>query len=161
MSNIEKRIDAVCAYLLAEDPVTRDKARAKLLNLMDSKPTGHHAADPETITREIFLELGAPDHLQGHEYAITGICLVVESRTFIDNITFGLYPAIAAKHDTTAARTERAIRHLIEVIFTRCDYSVLNKYFGNSISADRGKPTNGEFIARISNVVKMRMNSAA
>lgn len=161
MSNIEKRVDAVCAYLLAEDPVTRDKARAKLLSMMESKSAPHPAADAETITREIFLELGAPDHLQGHEYAITGICLVVESRTFIDNITFGLYPAIAAIHDTTSSRAERAIRHLIEVIFTRCDYSVLTKYFGNSISADKGKPTNGEFIARISNVVKMRMRSAA
>lgn len=161
MSNIEKRVDAVCAVLLAEDPVTRDKARAKLLSMIESKPTPHPAADAETITREIFLELGAPDHLQGHEYAITGICLVVESRTFIDNITYGLYPAIAAKYDTTAARTERAIRHLIETIFTRCDPDVLFDYFGNTISAERGKPTNGEFLARIANIVKLRMRGVA
>ena len=59
--------------------------------------------------------------------------------------------------ETTPARVERAIRNLIEVTWTRGDIDVLDQYFGNTISASRGKPTNGEFIARIANVVKARM----
>jgi two-component system response regulator (stage 0 sporulation protein A) len=161
MSNIEKRIDAVYEYLLAEDSVARSNAHAKLMKLMGKEGSGRMPTDPEAITRDLFLEIGAPDHLQGHEYAITGILLVVENRTFIDNITFGLYPTLAAKYDTTASRIERAIRHLVEVTWTRSDPDVLFKYFGNTVSPDRGKPTNGEFISRCANIVKQRMRLSA
>lgn len=82
-------------------------------------------------------------------------------RCCINNITFGLYPQIAAKFDTTASRVERGIRHLIEVTWTRADMDILCGYFGNTVSPDRGKPTNGEFIARIANVVRQRMREAA
>ena len=82
-------------------------------------------------------------------------------RCYINNITFGLYPQIAAKFDTTASRVERGIRHLIEVTWTRADMDILCGYFGNTVSPDRGKPTNGEFIARIANVVCQRMREAA
>ena len=63
--------------------------------------------------------------------------------------------------DTTASRVERAIRHLIEVTWSRGDLEVLNRYFGNTLSPEKGKPTNGEFIARMANVVKQRMREAA
>lgn len=159
MSNIEKRVDAVCACLLAEDPVSRNKARDRLRSLMSNSPV--KSVDAESITRDLFMELGAPEHLMGHEYAVEAVLLVVESRTFIDNITFGLYPAIAAKHDATASRVERAIRHLIETTWLRGDPETLFSYFGNTVSASRGKPTNGEFIARMANVVKFRMRDAA
>ena len=56
---------------------------------------------------------------------------------------------------------ERGIRHLIEVTWTRGDMDVLCRYFGNTVSPDRGKPTNGEFIARLTNVVQQRMKEAA
>ena len=82
-------------------------------------------------------------------------------RCNINNITFGLYPPIAAKFDTTASRVERGIRHLIEVTWTRADMDILCGYFGNTVSPDRGKPTNSEFIARIANVVRQRMREAA
>lgn len=82
-------------------------------------------------------------------------------RCNINNITFGLYPQIAAKFDTTASRVERGIRHLIEVTWIRADMDILCGYFGNTVSPDRGKPTNSEFIARIANVVRQRMREAA
>ena len=82
-------------------------------------------------------------------------------RCNINNITFGLYPQIAAKFDTTASRVERGIRPLIEVTWTRADMDILCGYFGNTVSPDRGKPTNSEFIARIANVVRQRMREAA
>jgi two-component system response regulator (stage 0 sporulation protein A) len=63
--------------------------------------------------------------------------------------------------DTTPARVERAIRHLIEVTWARGDLDILEKYFGNTVSASRGKPTNGEFIARMANVVKANVQRAA
>lgn len=75
--------------------------------------------------------------------------------------TNGLYPQLAVIFDTTASRVERAIRHLIEVTWARGDWDTLTRYFGNTVSAEKGKPTNGEFIARMSNVVKQRLREAA
>ena len=92
---------------------------------------------------------------------VQALLMVVENRTFIDNITFGLYPQLAVIFETTPSRVERAIRHLIEVTWTRGDWDVLNRYFGNTVSAEKGKPTNGEFLARLANVVKLRMREAA
>ena len=117
--------------------------------------------DPEQEIRRILLELGSPDHLVGHPYVIRAIQLVMSDRLYINSITFGLYPQLAVEFDTTPARVERAIRHLIEVTWARGDLDILEKYFGNTVSASRGKPTNGEFIARIANVVKSRMREAA
>lgn len=155
MTKIERQIAAITKVVLAEDSAERKAAQEELRKLVNDRSAVKQ--DAETVTRELLLELGAPDHLVGHPYTVQAILLVVQDRTYIDNITLGLYPQLAVQFDTTASRVERAIRHLIEVIFTRCDYEVVNRYFGNSIHPDKGKPTNGEFIARIANVVKLRM----
>lgn len=159
MENLEKQMTALLRLCAAETEEERTALRRELrrvLNGMDQE-----AADPERIIRQILLELGAPDHLVGHPYIIYAVMLVVEDGMYIHNITFGLYPQVAAKFDTTAARVERAIRNLIEVTWTRGDWEVLRRYFGNTISSDKGKPTNGEFIARIANVVKAKIREAA
>ena len=79
----------------------------------------------------------------------------------INGITFLLYPRLAATFNTTASRVERALRHLVEVTWARGDYEVLNRYFGNTISAEKGKPTNSEFLARLANVVRERTRRTA
>ena len=82
-------------------------------------------------------------------------------KMYINNITFGLYPQLAARFDTTAARVERAIRHLVEVTWDRGDLDTLRKYFGNTVAPHKAKPTNGEFIARLSNIIRQKMKEAA
>ena len=160
MSILELQVEALMKLCTAADEGTRKEAREEIAYLLQRKPAAP-AVDPEERVRQILLELGAPDHLLGHEYVVEGILLVANDRTYINNITFGLYPQLAARFDTTASRVERAIRHLVEVTWMRGDMDVLGKYFGNTVSMDKGKPTNGEFIARLANVVKLRMKEAA
>ena len=159
MSNLEKKVDAMMRLCISENEMDREKLREEIRYYLTHLPSGH--LDPEQEIRRILLELGAPDHLAGHPYVVRAILLVVGDRMYINSITFGLYPQLALEFDTTPARVERAIRHLIEVTWCRGDMDVLEKYFGNTISASRGKPTNGEFIARMANVVKGRMQRAA
>ncbi len=161
MSILELKVDALMRLCSAEKECDRRQIREEVRRLLKEKQPGPCSADPEYVIRNILLELGSPDHLVGHPYVVEAILLVVEDRTYIDSITFGLYPQLAAKFDTTASRVERAIRHLVEVTWTRGDLDVLNRYFGNTISLDKGKPTNGEFIARLANVVRQRMKEAA
>ena len=161
MSILEKQVDALMRLCIAEDENDRTSAREEVRRMLEIRRLNRACTDPEYLIRELLLELGAPDHLVGHPYVIQAILLVLRERAYIDSITFGLYPQLAVMFDTTASRVERAIRHLIEVTWARGELEVLNRYFGNTVSADKGKPTNGEFIARMSNVVKQRLREAA
>jgi two-component system response regulator (stage 0 sporulation protein A) len=72
-----------------------------------------------------------------------------------------LYPSVAKKYTTTSSRVERAIRHAIEVAWDRGDIDVLNLYFGYTVHTSRGKPTNSEFIAMISDKLRLRLKLAS
>lgn len=158
MSNLEKQVYALMRLCTAEKETDRQKAQEELKQLLAGSPA---VQDPEYLIRQILLDLGAPDNLLGHPYMVEAISLVVEERSYIDNVTFGLYPQVAAKFDTTAGRVERALRHLVEVTFDRGDWDVLQRYFGNTVSSTKGKPTNSEFVARIANIVKQQLRAAA
>ena len=161
MSILEMQVDALMRLCTAEKESDRNRVRDEVLKMLKTQKTSHTSSDPEYLVQELLLDLGAPDHLVGHPYTVQAILLVVQDRSYIDNITFGLYPQLAVIFDTTASRVERAIRHLIEVTWSRGDWDTLNRYFGNTVSAEKGKPTNGEFIARLANVVKQRLREAA
>ena len=159
MSILEKKVEAMMQLCVAENERDREKIREEIRYYLMQRH--RDSVDPEQEIRRILLELGAPDHLVGHPYVIRAILLVIQDRLYINSITFGLYPQLAVEFDTTPARVERAIRHLIEVTWSRGDLDILEKYFGNTVSASRGKPTNGEFIARLANVVKANVQRAA
>lgn len=98
----------------------------------------------------ILHQIGIPAHIKGYRYIREGILMTVNDHHSMDSITKILYPSIAKKYATTSSRVERAIRHAIEVAWDRGDVDVLNEYFGYTIHNLRGKPTNSEFIAMIS-----------
>ena len=159
MRNLELQVDTLMRLCTAETPTEQAKAKQALRQLMEHPQLTRK--DPEYLVRQILLEMGTPDHLVGHPYVVEAVLMAVENRYYINNITFGLYPQIAAKFDTTASRVERGIRHLIEVTWTRGDMDILCGFFGNTVSPDRGKPTNGEFIARLANIVQQQLKQAA
>ena len=159
MRNLELQVDTLMRLCTAETPTEQAKAKQALRQLMEHPQLTRK--DPEYLVRQILLEMGTPDHLVGHPYVVEAVLMAVENRYYINNITFGLYPQIAAKFDTTASRVERGIRHLIEVTWTRGDMDILCGFFGNTVSPDRGKPTNGEFIARLANIVQQQLRQAA
>ena len=161
MSFLEMQVDALMRLCAAEKESDRNRAREEVRKMLENRQLGRAVSDPEYLVRGLLLELGAPDRLVGHPYVVQAILLVVQDRTYIDSITFGLYPQLAVIFDTTASRVERAIRHLVEVTWARGDWEVLNRYFGNTVSAEKGKPTIGEFIARMANVVNQRLREAA
>ena len=78
----------------------------------------------------------------------------------INSVTKELYPSVAKAYHTTPPRVERAIRHAIEVAWDRGDVDVLSSYFGYTIQNSRGKPTNSEFIAMISDKLRLSMKAS-
>ncbi len=111
----------------------------------------------EIMVTEIMHQIGVPAHIKGYHYLRESIILSVKNSEIINSVTKLLYPTIAKSHATTASRVERAIRHAIEVAWDRGDIDVLNSYFGYTIQNQRGKPTNSEFIAMISDKLRLKL----
>ena len=105
-------------------------------------------------------ELGVPAHIKGYQYLREAIMMVVKDTEVINQITKQLYPEIACKYKTTPSRVERAIRHAIEVAWGRGEQSAVENIFGYTVSAAKGKPTNSEFIAMISDKLRLELKSA-
>ena len=114
----------------------------------------------ELMITEIIHQIGVPAHIKGYHYLREAIMLAVKDSQIINSITKLLYPTVAKKHNTTSSRVERAIRHAIEVAWDRGDIDVLNSYFGYTIQNERGKPTNSEFIAMISDKMRLKLRQA-
>ncbi len=114
----------------------------------------------ETSITNIIHEVGVPAHIKGYQYIREAITLAVNDMDVINSITKQLYPTLAKKFKTTPSRVERAIRHAIEVAWTRGSMDANNEMFGNTISATKGKPTNSEFIAMIADKLRLEMKSA-
>lgn len=114
----------------------------------------------EMKVTDILHEIGVPAHIKGYHYLRDSIIMSVEHPEIINAVTKQLYPSVAKKYETTSSRVERAIRHAIEVAWDRGDIDVLNSYFGYTIHNDRGKPTNSEFIAMISDKLRLQIKNA-
>ncbi len=110
---------------------------------------------------EILHQIGVPAHIKGYHYLRNSIVMSVENPDIINAVTKQLYPSVAKKFSTTSSRVERAIRHAIEVAWDRGDVDILNSYFGYTIHNSRGKPTNSEFIAMISDKLRLQMKTAS
>lgn len=114
----------------------------------------------EALVTNIIHEVGVPAHIKGYQYLREAIIMVVNDIDVINQITKSLYPKIAYKFNTTPSRVERAIRHAIEVAWGRGDQKTVEKIFGYTISAAKGKPTNSEFIAMIADKLRLELKSA-
>ena len=103
---------------------------------------------------EILHNLGIPSHIRGYKYIRDGIMMIYNN----DNLSFitkEIYPQIAYKYDTTPSRVERAIRHAIEVSWIRGDLALMEELFGFSVSCEKAKPTNSEFLSTIADRIKL------
>ena len=114
----------------------------------------------EALVTNVIHEVGVPAHIKGYQYLREAIMMVVNNIDIINQITKQLYPDIANKYATTPSRVERAIRHAIEVAWTRGQAETVENIFGYTISAAKGKPTNSEFIAMIADKLRLELKTA-
>lgn len=130
----------------------------------DAVPEPIHVSRPhselEIKITEILHQIGVPAHIKGYHYLRNSIMMAIDNPVIINSVTKQLYPAVANNFETTPSRVERAVRHAIEVAWDRGDIDILNSYFGYTIHNSRGKPTNSEFIAMISDKLRLQLKSA-
>ena len=112
--------------------------------------------DLEQDVTDIIHEIGVPAHIKGYQYLREAIMMSVNDPVMISSITKLLYPTIAKRFQTTTSRVERAIRHAIEVAWSRGRMETLDALFGYTINTGKGKPTNSEFIALIADKIRLQ-----
>lgn len=115
--------------------------------------------DMEIVVTDIIHQLGVPAHIKGYHYLRTAILYSIEDKNLLDSVTKLLYPTVAGIYDTTSSRVERAIRHAIEIAWDRGNVDTLNSFFGYTVDTGKGKPTNSEFIALITDKLRLRYKS--
>ena len=120
-------------------------------------PAARHTGQQniETLVTNIIHEIGVPAHIKGYQYLREAIIIAVEDMDVLNAITKILYPTVAKRHQTTSSRVERAIRHAIEVAWSRGKLDTLDELFGYTVSNGKGKPTNSEFIALIADTIRL------
>lgn len=109
----------------------------------------------ETDVTNIIHEIGVPAHIKGYQYLRDAIMMSVDDTEMLGSITKQLYPSIAKLHKTTPSRVERAIRHAIEVAWSRGKMETINELFGYTVNGGKGKPTNSEFVALIADKIRL------
>ena len=125
--------------------------------LLVSEGTGEpkKERDLEKDVTDMIHEIGVPAHIKGYQYLREAIMMSVEDIEMLNSITKILYPTIAKRFSTTPSRVERAIRHAIEVAWSRGKMETLESLFGYKINTGKGKPTNSEFIALIADKIRL------
>jgi len=105
--------------------------------------------------RKTLDQIGVKHSLKGYGYIISAVEKCLENRSKLINIIKGLYTEIAEENSDTVWRVERSILHAIEVTWTNGNTNAINKIFGYTVSVEKGKPTNSEFIALITDFVSL------
>lgn len=141
--------------------------RIKQLRRMDKEPqvakkdngnkmnTYYMEHNLESDVTNIIHEIGVPAHIKGYQYLRDAIMMSVNDGEMLNSITKLLYPSIAKQHKTTPSRVERAIRHAIEVAWSRGKMDTIDDLFGYTVSNGKGKPTNSEFVALIADKIRL------
>lgn len=127
----------------------------------DSRPVkqksskDHQKFDLEASITHIIHEIGVPAHIKGYMYLREAITMVYNDIELLGSITKVLYPDIAKKFNTTSSRVERAIRHAIEVAWSRGNIESISSLFGYTVNVAKAKPTNSEFIAMVADQLRL------
>jgi two-component system response regulator (stage 0 sporulation protein A) len=160
-ATLEREVLSSGASYLAVQPYRTEQLAKRIRQLLAmDNPAVPCQETLEIQVTEILHQIGVPAHIKGYHYLRDSILMAIENPDIINAVTKQLYPGVAKKYDTTPSRVERAIRHAIEVAWDRGDVDILNSYFGYTIHNTRGKPTNSEFIAMISDRLRLHMKTA-
>lgn len=139
-------------------PVDADTlARVVRSALEDSSPAAKDGAENmQIVVTDIIHQIGIPAHIKGYHYLREAILISFDDSEMLESVTKLLYPTVAKRFNTTASRVERAIRHAIETAWDRGDLDTIQNLFGYTVSVGKGKPTNSEFIALITDNLRLK-----
>lgn len=143
------------ASMFLSKPYNESAMVEHLISLAEKSEKQLHGPGLEELVTSIIHEVGVPAHIKGYQYVREAIMITVENMDVINSVTKVLYPEVAKRYHTTPSRVERAIRHAIEVAWSRGKLDAIDEMFGYTVNSGKGKPTNSEFIALIADKIRL------
>lgn len=135
--------------------IMANKNKTNIIETKNNFLAKNETVDLDSEITTLLHDIGVPAHIRGYQYLREAITMVYNDIEVLNSITKGLYPSIAIKFKTTASRVERAIRHAIEIAWIRGNIETITKIFSYTISYNKAKPTNSEFIAMIADKLRL------
>ena len=141
--------------------------RNNIMNVIDKQPASYKfilaAVDaegkaeesiPENVpelgrAKELLNNLGIRCNLLGYNYILDALKMIRKNQDSLKNITKELYQELARMYKTQPCNIERAIRHAIEHAWNMGNVELKNDIFGYTVNPEKGRPSNGEFLAAI------------
>ncbi len=159
---LERQVVEAGATYFVQRPFDNDMMLKRAQKLLGGDPATEHkeSHDLEVVVTDMIHQLGVPAHIKGYHYLRKAILLSIDDHELLDSITKRLYPTVAKEFDTTSSRVERAIRHAIEIAWDRGNLDTLNAFFGYTVNTCKGKPTNSEFIALITDKLRLQYRAS-
>ncbi|MCM1132838.1 MAG: sporulation transcription factor Spo0A [Ruminococcus flavefaciens] len=155
-SFIEKQVIEAGAMCFLFSPFNSEELHTAVMSAVQKKQ--QEQCNAEVMVTSVMQKLGVPANVKGYRYIRTAVLECVGDCNCLNSITKSLYPIVAQKHETTAPRVERAIRHAIYTACQRGNKVALDSFFGYSISS-YNQPTNSEFISLVTDKVQLLMKS--
>ena len=106
------------------------------------------------IARELLERLGVSSAYKGKQYMQTAGAVLACAPQLAFSYTGRLYPYIGKRFGCTPQAVERAIRTAIEDTWLHGNLENIGQLFGFSVDADRGKPTNAEFLSMLAEHIR-------
>lgn len=162
-----RALNAGVKYYIAK-PFDSQSIKSRIRDVIAMKK-GMPLSKPASVVKQssidekissVFISIGIPAHIKGYHFLREAVKMVINEPDSINRITKELYPGIAKKFNTSASKVERAIRHAIEVAWTRGRIENINQMFGFKVYGKNDKPTNGEFIALIADKLLLENKAA-
>lgn len=152
-----RKIQGLGANYFMLKPIENSVLESRILDILNDKNEISLAKSGkiELEISTLLHDLGIPSHVRGYKYIREGVLILYASDETVTLVTKEIYPKIANKYETTSSRVERAIRHAIEISWTRGDLKLMEEIFGNSVDFDRSRPTNAEFLTAIADRFKL------
>ena len=150
---VGRAVDAGADYFMAK-PINFDLLKERIIEIDEEKESKYSGDmfkknNLEERISNIFINVGIPPHIKGYAFLREAVKLAIENPEMVNNITKRLYPSIGEKFNTSPSKVERAIRHAIEVAWSRGRIESINNILGVRAFVGKEKPTNGEFIALV------------
>lgn len=160
---LERQVVEAGASYFVQRPFDNEMMLKRAQKLLGGECEGEKKEDHdlEMIVTEVIHQLGVPAHIKGYHYLREAILLSIDDQELMESITKRLYPTVAKSFNTTSSRVERAIRHAIEIAWDRGNLDTLNSFFGYTVNTCKGKPTNSEFIALITDKLRLQYRTGA
>lgn len=152
---IVKPIDLTSLQKTINSLLSEGITKGNTVNLKTNTTNKVNEKTLDTEITELLHEIGVPAHIKGYMYLRESITMVYNNVEILGGITKVLYPTVAKKYKTTSSRVERAIRHSIEVAWNRGNVDAISQIFAYTISYNKSKPTNSEFIAMIADKLRL------